>query len=147
MMRYLKYLIQNPLFQLIRYLLNAHFGKKQLYCMLNTTAKHTRPPKDRMFRHYYDIVMLDSQGFTTQALDDPQLLDLVLINKKTCFSSPSANYETANIGTMHLMPNMEFIETLRKDCDSMSEMFFGETPNFDNIITEVDSIEKKINSR
>lgn len=113
-------------------------------------AEHHRkinnPPKNRMFRHYYNIVMLDSQGVTTQALDDPELLDIVLINKKTYFSSPSANYETANIGTMHLMPNMEFIEILRKDCDGMAEMFFGETPNFDNIITKVESIEKRINS-
>lgn len=108
--------------------------------------KADKPPKDRMFRHYYDMMMLDVHGVTKQALDDHQLLDTVLMNKKTYFASPTASYETATIGTMHLMPNELFIETLRHDCKEMSEMFFQGEPNFDEVMTKIAQIEKMINS-
>jgi hypothetical protein len=69
------------------------------------------------------------------------------MNKKTYFASPSANYETATIGTMHLMPNELFNETLKQDCREMSEMFFQGAPDFDEIIAKVSQIEKTINSK
>ena len=100
-----------------------------------------------MFRHYYDMAMLDMHGVTKQALDEPQLLDTVLMNKKTYFASPSANYETATIGTMHLMPNELFKETLTQDCREMSEMFFQGAPDFDEIKAKVAQIETMINSQ
>jgi hypothetical protein len=109
--------------------------------------KADKPPKDRMFRHYYDIAMLDMNGVTKQALSDPQLLNTVLMNKKTYFASSSANYETATIGTIHLMPNELFTETLRQDCREMSEMFFQRAPDFDEIMTKVAQIETTINSQ
>ena len=106
----------------------------------------TRPPKPRMFRHYYDIAMLDSHGITKQAKECSELLNTVLLNKKTYFSSPAAKYETANIGTLRLMPNEIFIETLRQDCERMAEMFFGEVPDFDDVMGKVEDIEKAINA-
>lgn len=109
--------------------------------------KTDKPPKERMFRHYYDMAMLDMHGVTKQALDDPQLLNTVLMNKKTYFASPSANYETAIIGTMHLMPNELFNEILKQDCKEMSEMFFQGAPDFDRIMEKVAQIETTINSQ
>ncbi|HVE44497.1 MAG TPA: hypothetical protein VNC84_05115 [Gammaproteobacteria bacterium] len=91
--------------------------------------------------------MLDIHGVTKQALDDSELLNTVLMNKKTYFASPSANYETAAIGTMHLMPNELFKETLRQDCKGMSEMFFQESPDFDEIMSKVAEVEIMINSQ
>lgn len=108
--------------------------------------KPDKPSLSRMFRHYYDIVMLDRHGITSRALDDLQLLNTVLMNKKTYFFSPSANYETAKIGTIRLLPKDAFIEVLRQDCEKMSEMFFGETPDFDDIMAHIEKLEKVINS-
>ena len=108
--------------------------------------KTDKPFQNRIFRHYYDIVMLDNQGITNEALEDPELLNTVLMNKKTFFSSPSAKYETANIGTMRLLPNTAFIEVLKLDCEKMSDMFFGEPPNFDEIMSKVEKIESTINT-
>lgn len=107
--------------------------------------KPDKPLRARMFRHYYDIVMLDKKGITEKALDDLQLLDTVLVNKQTYFASSYANYETAKIGTMRLLPHNNFLEQLRRDCENMADMFFGEAPNFDQIIQEVARIESKIN--
>lgn len=108
--------------------------------------KTDKPLQNRIFRHYYDITMLDLHGITSQALADLQWLNIVLMNKKIYFSSPSASYETAKIGAMRLMPNDAFIEGLRQDCEKMSEMFFGKAPNFDDIMAQVEMIEKTINS-
>jgi hypothetical protein len=108
--------------------------------------KADKPPRYRMFRHYYDMAMLDSHGITKQALEDPQLLTTVLMNKKTYFASPSANYETATIGTMKLLPNDIFIQILKQDYSDMLEMFFQGAPVFDEIMTKVAQIEKAINA-
>lgn len=108
--------------------------------------KVDKPLQKRIFRHYYDIVMLDNHGITNQSLDDLNLLETVLMNKKIYFASPSAHYETARIGTMCLSPNDAFVDTLKQDCEKMSDMFFGEPPNYENIIERIGEIEKDINS-
>ena len=48
---------------------------------------------------------------------------------------------------MRLLPNNAFIEVLRQDCNKMSEMFFGDAPNFDDIMSKVESLERSINSK
>ncbi len=109
--------------------------------------KIDKPLKNRIFRHYYDIVMLDENGVTVDALNDLALLEAVVLNKTTYFASSSANYESANIGTLKLMPNPAFFENLRRDSREMSSMFFGEAPNFDDILNRVQAIETLINQR
>jgi hypothetical protein len=50
-------------------------------------AEHYRDPskkiKPRLFRHYYDIVMLDQNGLTKDAAEDTGLLADVVKNKST----------------------------------------------------------------
>jgi hypothetical protein len=106
-----------------------------------------KPLPNRMFRHYYDIVMLDKKNLTVDALQDAPLLDDVVKNKMIYFPSRWANYEKAKIGSLHLFPNEKFINSLRQDCNRMSEMFFGEPPIFDNIMSEIARIEVIINSK
>ncbi len=113
-------------------------------------AEHNRREgkslQSRIFRHYYDLVMLDQHGITDQAIVDEDLLNTVLTNKMTYFSSGSANYEEAKIGTICLSPNTTFMSALRQDSEKMSEMFFGQQPNFEDIVTRIAAIENKINS-
>lgn len=120
----------------------ASKGRSQRDKSLNILAKAA---KDRMFRHYYDMVMLHKQGVTGAALKDLALLETVLMNKKNYFASPVASYETAKIGTLKLMPNNLFIDLLRKDYKNMADMFFGDTPDFDEILSEIKAIETIIN--
>jgi hypothetical protein len=107
----------------------------------------SKPPDIRMFRHYYDVTMLNKHGITSKALEDISILDKVVMNKKAYFYSAWANYETAKIGTIHLVPNPVFMEILDQDCNKMSEMFFGEAPNFNNVMEEIEAIEKIINTK
>lgn len=113
-------------------------------------AEYHRDPKkplpSRMFRHYYDIVMLDKNNLTQEALRDRALLNDVVKNKVIYFPSKWANYDEAKIGSLHLYPNEVFIEPLKHDSERMVEMFFGEAPDFDNTLNEIKRIENIINT-
>lgn len=109
---------------------------------------HRSPNKNlplRLFRHYYDITMLDKHKITDNALKDITLLDDVIKNKMTYFPAKWANYETAIIGNIRLYPNELFIEHLKQDHKKMIEMFFGDPPGFEETLVNIKDIEKRIN--
>lgn len=89
--------------------------------------------------------MLDQKNITKNALNDIALLNDVVKNKVIYFPSKWANYDNAKIGSMRLYPNEAFIESLRQDSQRMTDMFFGEAPNFDKTLSEIKRIESIIN--
>jgi predicted nucleotidyltransferase component of viral defense system len=99
----------------------------------------------RLFRHYYDIVMLDRNNITQDALQDIKLLEDVVRNKSIYFPTKRANYEEAVIGTLRLYPNEAFIGQLKQDHSKMVDMFFGEIPDFDEVMKDIKQIENLIN--
>lgn len=107
-------------------------------------AKQIKP---RMFRHYYDLVMLDQNGLTSDAVKDAKLLEDVVKNKNTYFPDKKAKYDEAKIGTLKLSPNDAVIESLRNDYSDMKIMYFGEAPDFDEIIHKIKTIEATINAQ
>ncbi len=107
----------------------------------------SKPINTRMFRHYYDVVMLDKHNLTKDALQDDGLLKDVVRNKSTYFPSNKAKYDEAVIGSLRLYPNDAFIDQLRQDHAKMSIMFFGEAPDFDETIQKIKTIESVINKR
>ncbi|OGT62796.1 MAG: hypothetical protein A3E85_03030 [Gammaproteobacteria bacterium RIFCSPHIGHO2_12_FULL_45_12] len=113
-------------------------------------AEHYRDPnkkiKPRLFRHYYDIVMLDQNGLTKDAVEDVGLLADVVKNKSIYFEDKKAKYDEAVIGSLRLSPNEAFIEQLRQDHKDMAVMFFGDAPDFDEIMQKTKAIEGKINN-
>jgi len=104
-----------------------------------------KPLPGRMFRHYYDIVMLDKKNLTQDALNDTALINDVVKNKVIYFPSKWANYDEAKISSLHLYPNEVFIESLKHDSQNMTDMFFGESPNFESTLSEIKRIESVIN--
>lgn len=106
---------------------------------------HKKTLPGRLFRHYYDIVMLDKHNLTFDALENTELLRDVVRNKVIYFPSKWANYDEAKIGTLRLYPNAAFIEQLKQDHKNMSEMFFGIPPDFNETLFTIQSIERLIN--
>lgn len=106
---------------------------------------HQKTLPKRLFRHYYDIVMLDRNKLNDDALKDVELLSDVVRNKTIYFPSKWANYDTAKIGTLRLSPNEAFVAQLKQDHESMAEMFFGEPPDFEEILEGIKRIEEVIN--
>jgi hypothetical protein len=113
-------------------------------------AEYHRDPKKplpaRLFRHYYDIAMLDKNNLTYDALQDTSLLSDVVQNKIVYFPSKWANYDEANIGTLRIYPHEAFIEQLKQDHKNMTEMFFGNTPDFNDTLSATQNIERVINN-
>lgn len=114
-------------------------------------AEYHRSPENalprRLFRHYYDIVMLDQNNLTKDALQDIMLLEDVVKNKSIYFPTTRANYEEAVIGTLHLYPNKAFIGQLKQDHGKMVDMFFGDVPDFDEIMENIKRIENDVNKK
>lgn len=114
-------------------------------------AEYHRDPKKplpgRIFRHYYDIVMLDHNNITQDALKDTALLNDVVKNKVIYFPSKWANYDEAKIGSMRLYPNEAFIKSLENDCGKMTDMFFGDAPDFQETLSQIKRLEKVINNK
>ncbi|OGO94866.1 MAG: hypothetical protein A3F10_05520 [Coxiella sp. RIFCSPHIGHO2_12_FULL_42_15] len=106
-----------------------------------------KPLPSRMFRHYYDITMLDQKNLTQDALRDIALLNDVVKNKVIYFPSKWANYDEAKIGSMRLYPNEAFIESLKQDSQRMTDMFFGDAPDFEKTLSEIKRIEDVINQK
>ena len=92
-------------------------------------AEHHRPADkpllDGMSRHYYDLYQLSRQEIGRQALDRNDLLERVVAHKRLFFASAWAHYETASVGSFHLVPSQERLASLRADYARMREMIFG----------------------
>lgn len=106
-----------------------------------------KPLPNRLFRHYYDIVMLDQNNLTINALQNLELLDDVVKNKSIYFPSKWANYDNAKIGTLHLYPSEAFIVPLKQDYRKMTDMFFADPPDFEETLGKIKRIEDLINER
>ena len=64
------------------------------------------------------------------------------------FREAAAHFELARRGTLRLAPGNELEDALRRDYEKMSrEMYFGDVPNFDEVMRDIRSLEKEINEQ
>lgn len=101
---------------------------------------------ERVSRHYYDLHRLVAGGIAENALKRLDLLDRVVEHKSVFFRSGWARYNEARRGSLRLVPKEEMLTSLRVDYDKMRDMFFGERPPFDEIITTLTTLEAQINA-
>ena len=80
-----------------------------------------------------------------RALADNDLLARVVAFKDKFYRCPWARYDLAKRGTMRLMPPKYNVAKLRDDYAHMQNMIFGEKPEFDEILSEIERLEKEIN--
>jgi hypothetical protein len=113
-------------------------------------AEYHRPDTgratERLSRHYYDLAQLAATEIAGKALGDFSLLERVAMHKKVFFRSGWAKYDEARPGSFRLVPPPSRQDALRRDYDSMQEMFFGERPSFEHIIATLQLLEDRINS-
>jgi len=100
----------------------------------------------RMSRHYYDTFMMAQRGVADAALRDKVLLEQVVRNKKVLFRDAKASYDTAVFGTLKLVPPEELLLALKKDYEAMGEMFMGAAPDFEEVLTALAELERKLNA-
>lgn len=103
----------------------------------------TLPP--RMSRHYYDVYRMAKLGILDRALQNPGLLDQVAAFKAKFYPQKWAHYELAKLGTLHLVPPDHNLKPLQRDYAAMAGMIYGERPEFDELMDNLEIINQVIN--
>lgn len=104
---------------------------------------------DRISRHWYDISMLANHAIGKKAITNRELLKEVIKIKKIFYDSGFAKYDDCLNGNLRLIPNENYLKLLENDFSKMLEnkMFYGEQPDFNNIVNEIKNLEKNINKK
>jgi hypothetical protein len=108
---------------------------------------HGSRQRDRTSRHYYDTYMMAERGVADIAIANADLLEQVVRNKSLLFSDSRASYDTAHFGSLRLLPGEELLTSLSNDYQAMSEMFMGEIPAFEEVISKLRKLESRINQQ
>jgi hypothetical protein len=99
----------------------------------------------RYSRNYYDLYKMALQPVKQSALADVALLKDVADFKMKFYPCGWAQYETAQPGSLRLLPDPEHIKHLQHDYAAMRQMLFGTVPPFEEILAALHSLEKEIN--
>ncbi len=118
-------------------------------CLLHeeTFRPVAKPRKLRMARHYYDLWCLLRAGVGEQALADTALFRRVAEHREIFFRYAWVDYTTHRPGTFRLSPPPDHLPNWRSDYQAMlGPMFFGDVPDFDEIMRAVSEFEKTFNA-
>ena len=77
----------------------------------------------------------------------PELLARVAQHKSLFFKTSWARFGEAAKGSLRIAPPEARVKALRDDYAKMQQMFFGEPPVFDNIITLLNRWEREFNQK
>jgi hypothetical protein len=112
----------------------------------NREEKH-KMRTDRMSRHYYDLYRLGKKSFSTQVLNDRAFIDEILEHRKYYSKLKQFDYSTLQKGFLNIIPNKKTLQALENDYLVMqSEMIYGDSPTFKEIIIAMENIQTVINS-
>lgn len=103
-------------------------------------------PRARLARHYYDLWCLIRAGVAAAAADDHDLFDRVAAHRTIFFRKGGGAQESLRRGSLRLMPTRDHMSGWQRDYDAMREaMFFGETPQFIEILMLIEEFQNKFN--
>ena len=106
-----------------------------------------KPVPERFSRHYCDFYELIRKGVAKSAEPRLDLLARVAEHKSLFFKSSWAKYGEATRGRLRIAPSEQRLKTLGADYVKMQQMFFGEPPGFDDIITLLRQWESEFNQQ
>ena len=122
------------------------FWEKAMLLHEETFRPAGKKRKARLSRHYYDLWSLITKGVATQAVADAELFDRVARHRKIFFRISWVDYTTLHRGSLRLVPPDDAAIEWRQDYKAMStEMFFGEVPDFEEIMRVVGDFERNFN--
>ena len=118
-------------------------------CLLHeeTFRPADKPRKLRMARHYYDLWCLLRAGVGDRALAQTELFQRVAEHRELFFKHAWVDYSTHKPGTFRLAPPEDHLADWRADYEAMlGPMFFGDTPEFDEMIAAAAKFERTFNA-
>jgi hypothetical protein len=124
------------------------FWEKAALLHEETYREGSAAPKARLARHYYDLWCLITRGVAERAEADTGLFDRVAAHRAVFFRRSRDAQESFKPGSLRLVPADDSRAHWRRDYDAMREsMFFGEVPEFAEILAVVGRFEEDFNSR
>ncbi len=103
---------------------------------------------ERISRHYYDLAQLaDHPEMGARSLAVRSLLDRVVEHKTLYYNDSWSRYAEAANGAIRLVPAEREQSRLRGDYQQMRPMFFGQPPDFDDILSTLTRLERQINTK
>jgi hypothetical protein len=122
------------------------FWEKAMLLHEETFRPVSKHRKARLARHYYDLWCLIKKGIAKRAIQNPDLFTGIAEHRAAFFNQNWMDYNTLRQGSLCLMPREDQISTWQQDYNAMrGEMFFGDVPDFDEILETVSSFEKEFN--
>ncbi|HVY42411.1 MAG TPA: nucleotidyl transferase AbiEii/AbiGii toxin family protein [Hyphomicrobiaceae bacterium] len=119
------------------------FWEKAALLHEETYREGTAAPKARLARHYYDLWCLITRGVAERAARDADLFERVAAHRAVFFRRSRDAQESFKRGSLRLVPADDRRAHWRRDYDAMREsMFFGESPEFDEILAVVSDFER-----
>lgn len=108
----------------------------------------TKIRTERMSRHLYDLVAMMQTNVLNDALADHALYDSLIDHRKKYISVTWAKYDTLHHTTISFIPPDEVLSAYEKDYGAMrSEMIYGETFDFENIIEQLNALQEKFRKK
>jgi Nucleotidyl transferase AbiEii toxin, Type IV TA system len=104
-----------------------------------------KPTPDRFSRHFADAAAMARHPAADKAIDQHALRDRVVEWKSQFFASSWANYDKAKPGTFRLLPPAARQAALKRDYQAMRDMYLTEPANFDDILSALAELERRIN--
>ena len=96
-------------------------------------------------RHYYDLYKFSKTKYLMTALKERDLLKKVVDFKMKFYRENWAKYENCLNYELKLVPPSFRIKEIETDYKKMKDMFYGEVPTFEEILTQLKLVEKLIN--
>jgi hypothetical protein len=106
-----------------------------------------KPTPDRFSRHYADTAALANHPEAERAIHQQNLRNRVVEWKSRFFGSSWASYDLAQPGTFRCIPHPDRVHALRRDYHAMRDMYPTQPISFDDIVSILSELEKRINQR
>jgi hypothetical protein len=104
-----------------------------------------KPTPARFSRHYADTAALAGHDTVDGALRNHELRDRVVAWKGQFFGSSWAKYDLAKPGSFRLVPPEPRRAALRRDYETMRDMYLAEPASFDEVLAILSKLEQRIN--
>jgi len=123
------------------------FWEKAALLHEETYREGSATPKARLARHYYDLWCLITRGVAERAARDAELFERVAAHRAVFFRRSREAQASFRPGSIRLVPADDRRARWQRDYDAMREsMFFGEAPEFAEILAVVSRFEEGFNA-
>jgi Nucleotidyl transferase AbiEii toxin, Type IV TA system len=99
----------------------------------------------RVSRHYYDVHCLLTSDNGENFVSDAAIAADCVRHARMFFNRPDLDLATAAPGSYALVPHNDMLANLEPDYNAMSQMIFGEVPEFGAVIRSVVNLEERLN--